>query len=285
MKVNEENVTNFMEVTESTEYTALYFLKKAMSMDDAVTSFFDRGCPVIDEPEDYKSIFAKKTELKAPDLTKSGNPIRKAFAKLSPTSNGMINSSNIEEFAAELGIPCDGVQFYVLGYLGKCKFFQHFEEKEIQEIEKYINCDETASQCCERFIRSLSTNEYYNFFSVIYRWLIITINEFNKTVASDEKTTMLDQLETVYNDILSEEMKSSDVFKLVIDYMCHYHPESKKKGLVMMDTFAYMPVFLTTYKSPSQLKMTQEQIDDLCTLPSFYTDFLEYMNSKKRVCE
>ncbi|KAL7720153.1 hypothetical protein QTN25_002671 [Entamoeba marina] len=122
-----------------TEYTAYYFIRRSGSLDDAINNYFDRDCPYMDEPEGYKSIFSDditNSSFSPVKKTSSGNNlIRKVFNDTN--ESGIVNSQNIEQFCKVLGISEDGVELYILGYVGECNLYQHFENKHIENIEKY----------------------------------------------------------------------------------------------------------------------------------------------------
>ncbi|KAL7713550.1 Uncharacterized protein QTN25_008928 [Entamoeba marina] len=282
IKISVESILNFMEVSGcETEYTAYYFIKGAESMDIAVSNYFDRGCPYIDEPKGYKSVFSddiSKSSSSPVKKTSSGNNlIRKVFNDTN--ESGIVNSQNIEQFCKALGISEDGVELYILGYVGECNLYQHFENKHIENIEKVFKSDNIKQLCNDHFNR-LKGDSYYKFLKIVYRWLVIVVNEMNKGLKQgDERFKMLDVLKDIYLVVLKPNLINA-VFDNLLNFITTQHKESLKKGMIQMDSFSYMVMFLETYPTMGKLVMTPDEIDELYSVPPLYSDFIEFVNKK-----
>ncbi|EKE37264.1 hypothetical protein ENUP19_0088G0029 [Entamoeba nuttalli] len=289
MKIDANTVLRFMEFSGcNNEYTAVHFLKKFRSLDDAVSSYYDQGCPEIEEPFGYTSIFDDSKvshpneEISTEEVTSNNgneNIIRKAFEEVA--IEGLVNSENIEVFCNKLGINGEsGYELYLLGFIGGCELYQHFENKHIKLIEKALKGKTDVKEFLRQEFESLKGDKYYQFLKVVYRWLVILINEANKGVKKGMETnSMLDFLADVLRDVIQPKLQG-DVFEQLINYIINVDPETRKKKQIPMDTFAYLPFFLTSFKDINSLKMSQNEIDNLCSLPTLYSDFLTFMNKE-----
>ena len=284
MKPTVELILNFFEVSGCEhEYTAFFYIKNARSLEEAINNYFEAGCEQVREPRTFKSLFEDDVPKCAspPRPAKSGasTELRNAFNKTS--TNGLIDDTNIEAFCNELGISDSGIEIYILGFLGNCKQFQRFTEANIAEAEKELTARPIKQQCLERF-DALRGNKYYDFMKIAYRWLVDLLNNLNRGIpANQEKNTMLSFLQDVYATVLKENLKTP-VFDLLINYITTTHPESLKRHSIQLDSFAYMPIFLETFRTVESLRLTQSQIDDMVSVPTLYSDFLEFINTPKK---
>ncbi|EDR29873.1 hypothetical protein EDI_348830 [Entamoeba dispar SAW760] len=289
MKVDANTVLKFIEFSGcNNEYTAVHFLNKFRNLDDAVSSYFDQGCPEIEEPFGYTSLFddskvsQSNEEMSTEDVkSNSGNEniVRKAFEEVA--IEGLVNCENIEPFCNKLGINGEsGYELYLLGHIGKCELYQHFENKHINSIEKTLKGKSNVKEFLKQRFESLQGDEYYQFLKTVYRWLVILINEANKGVKKGMETnSMIDFLGDVLRDVIQPKLQG-DVFEQLINYITKVDPEIRRKKQIPMDTFAYLPFFLTSFKDIKSLKMSQNEIDELYSLPTLYSDFLIFMNKE-----
>ena len=282
MSVTQEQILQFMELVENvTEYTAYYFIKRNRTLDEAIGEYYDRGCPDIDEPKGYKSVFndapAKPAQETKPAVKKTGGnaALMKAFEECN--EQGEISSREaITQFCQKLGINEDGIEMYILGYLGNCLSFEKFRKENIEAIGDRIQGN--VKEECVKIFTTFSDNEYYKFLKTCYLWLKRIVNESERT---QDKITMIEVLDDIYRVLLKEEMLGN-VYTHLIEYITKVDKETLKKKYIQVDSFCYMPNFLKAHPTLESLKMSQDQIDDFVSYPDLYTSFLEHYNSKQK---
>ncbi|KAL7720154.1 hypothetical protein QTN25_002672 [Entamoeba marina] len=95
----------------------------------------------------------------------------------------------------------------------------------------------------------------------------------------DERFKMLDVLKDIYLVVLKPNLINA-VFDNLLNFITTQHKESLKKGMIQMDSFSYMVMFLETYPTMGKLVMTPDEIDELYSVPPLYSDFIEFVNKK-----
>ncbi|ELP95017.1 hypothetical protein EIN_252310 [Entamoeba invadens IP1] len=287
MRISEQNVLEFFDVSgSSSEYTAVYFLKSAQTMDEAISNYFDRGCPTIQEPGNYQTIFKSSKPKPAPAQVYKGNEkqLRNVFTKVA--LDGVVSSSceNVETFCQELNISPDGYETYVLGYLGKCALYQHFEEVHVANLEPQLVGYKDVKDFIQKKFASFEGDSYYKFLAHVYKWVLILLAEVNKTVAPGQpQTTMTDVVGDIYKDVLKPEYQTP-LFDQFIDYELHRHKQTLKEKKIMKDAFSFLPTFLETFKTLKNILAIKDvdEREDLLALPTIYTDFIIDMKEKEK---
>ncbi|BFU21175.1 hypothetical protein EHI8A_093000 [Entamoeba histolytica HM-1:IMSS-B] len=194
----------------------------------------------------------------------------------------------IDQFIEQLNLDYDGVDLYMLGYLGGCKKYGRFYRNELEKVVKLLNPKKPLSQELNNRFNALEGESYVKFLGVVYDWVDIMLKELQSHQPTGEKvnlkisgfvpiegrTEMVDILQPLLSAIIQPKYKN-DVFEQFIYFVINY----KKRRLMRKDEIQFLIDFLIKYPN---MKAVKNSDDDTCYFPILYDEFIEYVQNSQK---
>ncbi|KAL7712870.1 RhoGAP domain containing protein [Entamoeba marina] len=200
-----------------------------------------------------------------------------SLKKTTPKGKLVIRDEDqMDVFIEKLGLDVDGVDLYLLGFLGGCKKYQRFYQQEIEKISKKINNKTPIPQQLNQIFEKLDDKEYTKFLGIFKKKQPIPGKENLKVSGPlflEGRTEMIEIIPQVLESVIQPKLKNP-----VMEQFVYYLVNIKKRRLLRKDEFQFIPDFLRKYDSMTKVK---NNTDDTTFFPILFDDFIEFVQSKK----
>ena len=263
-------------------WQANQYLQRYGNLDDALDAY----------ESDYNCNLSSRRKKKAPKTLKGNEMITAAFNKFQKEDE--LDDDTFDSFCQEIKVPTDKFYPYLICYLSSTKVYQLLRRGNIDILNKNPIPKDIKKYLEEKYedIKKNNFNKFLMYVHALLRDLLGRANkanglmiikqekDFNVSHASIKKGEMIliDFMQDVLKDLLPEGALDSRVYSLFVDYV----RDVKERGSLSKDAFSYIPSFLKLFPKVSSLKKTQQEIDEMVSLPILYTDFLTYYNEPKK---
>ena len=191
----------------------------------------------------------------------------------------------IDALCERLGLNPEGVDLYVLGWLGGCKKYTRFYRAEMEKAQAALRGGGSVSEQLGRVFAGLADRAYTDFLAVVFGWLELMLADLQKKQPVSTKVTtrisgyslvsgraeMIEFLPGIMDVVIQPRFKTP-----VFDQFVYFITNVKKRRLLRRDEFLFIPAFMAKYDT---LQRVKTNTDDTTFFPILFDDFIEYIQS------